>query len=343
MKRRKILIPIILILLIGGGTWYYFRTGGCRHDCNLTLYGNVDIREVLLAFHATGRIQRLLVEEGDTVKVGELVAELDPVRYDASAAQFRAKVNSQRQVLDRLLAGSRPEEIAEKRALLAAAEAKLQDAEKTNRRMQTLVSKNLIAQQDADNTEAAFKSARGNRDAARESLNLAIIGPRKEDIAAARAQLQADEAALALAEIELADTKLYSPTEAVVRNRILEVGDMVSPQTPVYTLALTQPVWVRAYISEPDLGKIAPGMKAEVRTDSFPDKIYRGWVGFISPTAEFTPKEVQTLDLRSRLVYQVRIFLRDPGNEVRLGMPATVTIPLTERRNSSAVIPDKEK
>jgi len=84
-------------------------------------------------------------------------------------------------------------------------------------------------------------------------------------------------------------------------------------------------------------------MKAEVRTDSFPDKIYRGWVGFISPTAEFTPKEVQTLDLRSRLVYQVRIFLRDPGNEVRLGMPATVTIPLTERRNSSAVIPDKEK
>ncbi len=343
MKKRKILIPLLLLLLIGGGAIYYFRSAARQPAGELTLYGNVDIREILLAFHASGRIERLLAEEGDQVKAGQLVAELDPVRYAAAAARARAEVDSQRQALDRLLAGSRPEEIAEKRALRDAAEAKLVDAEKTNRRMQDLVGKDFIAQQEADNSEAAYKSARGNRDAALQSLNLAIIGPRKEDIAAARARLEAAEATLALAESELADTRLYSPTDAVVRNRILEAGDMVSPQTPVYSLALADPVWVRAYVSESDLGKISPGMKAEVRTDSFPDKIYRGRIGFISPTAEFTPKEVQTPDLRTRLVYQVRIYLSDPGNEVRLGMPATVTIPLKESRDSSVSAPAEEQ
>jgi HlyD family secretion protein len=133
-----------------------------------------------------------------------------------------------------------------------------------------------------------------------------------------------------LAREVLKDTELYAPTDGIIRNRILELGDMATPQTPVFTLALTNPVWVRAYAPETALGKLAPGMSADVSTDSYPDKTYRGWIGFISPTAEFTPKNVETPELRTRLVYQVRIYVCNPQDELRLGMPATVSIPLDQ-------------
>jgi len=157
-----------------------------------------------------------------------------------------------------------------------------------------------------------------------------VLGPREEDIAAAKATLQANEGDLALAKRELADAKLYAPTNGIIQNRLLEPGDMASPQKPALTLALDDPLWVRAYVPETDLGKIRLGMKAEVTTDSFPGKKYDGWVGFISPTAEFTPKTVETTEVRTRLVYQVRVFVRNPQGELRLGMPAVTTIPLSQ-------------
>ncbi|HHH35906.1 MAG TPA: HlyD family efflux transporter periplasmic adaptor subunit, partial [Gammaproteobacteria bacterium] len=127
-----------------------------------------------------------------------------------------------------------------------------------------------------------------------------------------------------------ADAFLKAPAAGVIRNRILQPGDMASPQSPVLTLALTTPVWVRAYLPESDLGRVAPGMRAWILTDSYPEKRYKGWVGYISPTAEFTPKNVETPELRTRLVYQVRVFACNPEGELRLGMPATVVIPLDQ-------------
>ncbi len=173
-------------------------------------------------------------------------------------------------------------------------------------------------------------TAKANLDREQQALTLAVKGPRQEDIESARAQLKAYEAALQKAKEELADTRLYAPEQAVVQDRILEPGDMASPQIPVVTLALDSPLWVRAYVSEPDLGKIAPGMRAEVKTDSFPDKTYRAWIGFISPTAEFTPKQVETTELRSKLVYRLRVYVCNPQNELRMGMPADVLIPLNQ-------------
>lgn len=142
--------------------------------------------------------------------------------------------------------------------------------------------------------------------------------------------LKANQAALEVARKVLADASLYAPDNGIIQERILEPGDMASPQRPAYTLALTDPIWVRAYVQEADLGKLKPGMRAEVSTDSYPGKHYRAWVGYISPTAEFTPKAVETTEVRSSLVYQVRVFVCNTQNEMRLGMPATVTIPLDQ-------------
>ena len=155
-------------------------------------------------------------------------------------------------------------------------------------------------------------------------MDLAVLGPRKEEIAQAEAQLRGNEAQAAFLRQQLADTILYAPSNAIVRTRLLEPGDMASPQKPVFSLALTDPKWVRTYVSERDLGKVSPGMSAAVVVDSFPGRRFEGWVGFVSPVAEFTPKAVQTEELRTSLVYEVRVFVKDPEDEMRLGMPATV-------------------
>jgi HlyD family secretion protein len=330
MKKKIIPLALAVVAAAGAGFWYSHRIHVGEAAKELTLYGNVDIRQVQLAFHATGRVKQLAVQEGESVKPGDLVAEMDPIRYEASVARAAAELAVRKQELARLLAGSRPEEIREARARVKAAEAKLEDARLVYRRTQELYRDKTTPKQSLDNAEAAFESARADADAAQQALTLALKGPREEDIAAARAQAQASEAALRLAERELADTKLYAPSEGVIQDRILEPGDMAFPETPVFTLALTNPTWVRAYVPEPSLGKIAPGMKAYITTDSFPGKIYRGWIGFISPTAEFTPKEVQTPELRTKLVYRIRVYACNPNNELRLGMPVTVTIPLDQ-------------
>jgi HlyD family secretion protein len=167
-------------------------------------------------------------------------------------------------------------------------------------------------------------------------LKLALAGPRKEDIAAAGSKLKALKAELALAGQKLADASLIAPSDGIIQNRILETGDMASPQKAVFTLALIDPVWIRAYVPETNLGKLFPGMAVQVVTDSFPDKTYPAWIGYISPVAEFTPKTVETSELRTRLVYQVRAYVCNPRNELRLGMPATVIIPLNQPRQSAS-------
>jgi len=125
--------------------------------------------------------------------------------------------------------------------------------------------------------------------------------------------------------------------DAVVRTRLMEPGEMASPQKPVFSLAVTDPKWVRAYVAEPDIGKLKTGMAASVALDSFPHRRFNGWVGFISPIAEFTPKTVETTELRTSLVYEVRIFVKDPSDELHLGSPATVYLPTNGDLPSSGI------
>ncbi len=338
-KLRLVLLPLILLAAVAAAVFFWRREHAAPAH-RLTLYGNIDIREVQLAFNASGRIQSLAVREGDAVKAGRLVARLDPVRYADAVAQARSRLAAQAQVLARLEAGSRPEEIAQARAQAAAAQAALDNAEATYRRQVSLAQQDFVSPQAVDNAAAALKGARAELAARRQALALAVKGPRKEDIDAARAALEADRAALALARRELADTSLYAPASGVIDDRILEPGDMANPQTPVYTLALSNPVWARVYVPETALGRVRPGMRADIANDSFPGRRFRGWIGYVSPTAEFTPKTVETPELRTQLVYQARVYACNPEGALRLGMPVTVTISL--RANASGPAPETD-
>ncbi len=331
MQRKRIL-PFIAIIGLGtsvAAAWYF---GNNRSDLRstLTLYGNVDIRQVQLAFNGAERIAQMSAREGEAVKKGQLLATLDTVRLAHNVELQQAQLASQQQVVTRLEAGSRPEEIAKAQAEVEAARIDSQNAASTCQRQQELVGQHFVARQQADNACAAADAAQARYRSAQESLKLVQMGPRKEDIAAARALLRANEAAVEVARKALADASLRAPDDGIIQARILEPGDMASPQRPAYTLALTDPLWVRAYVQGADLGRLKPGMRAEVSTDSYPGKKYRGWLGYISPSAEFTPKSVETTEVRSSLVYQVRIFVCNPQDELRLGMPATVSIALNE-------------
>lgn len=342
VRKRISILAIVILLAAGLFVWRRLQQKGAASD-SITLYGNVDIRQVQLAFNDSERIDKLLVDEGSAVHAGQLIGQLVQQRFSDAVAQDQAVVAAQQQVVARLRAGSRPEEVAEARAdvaaaqaNVAAAQANVKNAELLYHRQQTLAKQQYVSLQIRDDAERAYLAQQADLAARQQilaaqqqALQLAVIGPRKEDIAAAEATLQADIAALALAQKQLADTQLYAPSEGVIQNRILEPGDMATPQTPVFTLALDNPLWVRAYLPEPQMGKVALGMRAWIESDSFPGQRFPGWVGFISPVSEFTPKNVETTELRSQLVYRVRVYACNPDHRLRLGMPATVIIPLS--------------
>lgn len=325
--KNKIILIIVVAVLVAGVIWLRHR--GNQVATDLTVHGNVDIRQTDLAFNANGRISRVLVREGDRVKKGQLLASLDTERLRLSLAQSEAQTAVQREVLARYLAGSRPEEIRQARAQRDAALATLADADSYYQRQMDLLSRHFVSRQQADSAGYARDKAQAQLRAAEQTLHLSEQGPRREDIAAAKASLTVAEAAVAVMQRDIEEGDLLAPSDGVIENRILESGDMASPQRPVYTLALTDPVWVRTYLPETYLGLVRAGAQAWVHTDSHPDKPVRGWVGYVSPSAEFTPKAVETTDIRSSLVYQMRVFVCK-GEELRQGMPATVTIALTQ-------------
>lgn len=323
-------LPHLLCILAAG--LCLLVVSGCdfgknkEKDGALLLYGNIDIREVQLAFQDSGKIRSVLVEEGAQVKAGELLAELDPERFALDVARLQGEVAAQEQTLKRLQAGSRTQEVLQAQAAVTSARATLQEAQLVLDRKTRLYTSNNIAKQEVDSARARAQTAQAVLKSAQEGLSLAEEGARKEDIAAAEAGLASVRAALGLAEKRLADSRLIAPAGGIIRSRILEPGAMAAPGAPVFTLALSDPLWVRTYINEPDLGHIREGMAAEVLSDSFPGKTYRAWVGFVSSTAEFTPKTVETTELRTKLVYQARVMVCNDAHELRLGMPVTVRL-----------------
>jgi HlyD family secretion protein len=336
--RRIVLIVVLLAIAGGAAGWRWWVTHESNATRELTLYGNVDLRQVDLAFNNSERIAKVLVQEGDRVHPGQLVAELDTSRIEPMVAQAEAQMAAQKQVVARLHHGSRPEEIAQARANVDSAKADVANARQHYLRLKDIAGKSggrAVSQDDLDAAKSALDVSEAKLVVNQRALDLAVIGPRQEDILQAEAQLRGNEAQLALLKQQLADAKLYAPSEAIIRSRLLEPGDMATPQKPVFSLAIVDPKWVRAYVDEANLGKLKPGMTAAIVVDSFPGRRFPGWIGFISPVAEFTPKEVQTPELRTSLVYEVRVFVKDPDDNLRLGMPATVLIPLDQSSSAS--------
>ena len=326
MKRTPLLVAFIVLASAAvSATWWLVGRNSPRRE--LVLYGDVDLRQVELAFNNNERIAAVLVQEGDRVKRGQILARVETSRLEPQLAQAEATTAARREAVERLRNGSRPQEIAEARANVESARADAINAREQYERRKTLAANSIVSQQDLENAKAALEVADAKLALNHKALDLAIIGPRKEDIGQAEAELRADEAQAAFLRQELADAQLVAPVDAVVRTRLMEPGEMASPQKPVFSLAVTDPKWVRAYVAESDIGKLRTGMAASVALDSFPHRRFNGWVGFISPVAEFTPKTVETTELRTSLVYEVRVFVKDPSDQLHLGSPASVYLP----------------
>jgi len=289
-----------------------------------TLYGNVEIRQVDLAFNAEGRVTGMARREGDAVRAGDMVAELDDATYRDLRDLALARCDQARANLALLLAGTRVEDIDQARAAVDQAQANLTHAEAQFARQADLVQRNASSRQDYDDARMALDAGRARLAQLRAALAEAVAGPRAEQIEAARGALRESEAAVALAAETLSRTRLVAPADGVVMTRVIEPGTVVLPSSPVYSLAIAGEVWVRAFVPEPLLGRAAPGSEVRVRTDGGRD--YAGRIGYLSPVAEFTPKTVETPELRTQLVYRLRIRIAAPDDGLRQGMPVTITL-----------------
>lgn len=323
--KKRILALLVIMILAGGGyaAWHFTQREETAKNL-LVLYGNVDIREVNLGFRVSGRVAQMHVEEGDHVKAGDVIAVLDKAPFQHDLALARGQLETRRATYQKMLSGTRPEEIDQARAQVAEQKATLKNAQRIFDRQRRLLKKDVTSKQTYEDALAHKTEVQARLNSARAALELAEAGFRKEDIRAAEGELHAAEAQVAQAETRLQDTDLVAPSDGTVLTRAVEPGAIVAAGATVYSVSLQSPVWVRTYVAEPDLGRVHPGMPVIVETDG--GDRYQGQVGFISPDAEFTPKTVQTTELRTDLVYRVRIVVQDPNNKLRRGMPVTVIV-----------------
>ena len=279
MKKKLAVIVLLLVII---GTCIYFLTRKKENPTELTLYGNIEIRQVDMSFQVGGQLLKMLKEEGDSVKKDELIAVLEDKDYKANLEKASADVNKTLALKN--------------------------DAESKYNRNLPLCTDNTVSQQECDN----------------------LLNTRDKT----RADYEAALAAKNFAKNQLDYTKIYAPDEGTVTVRVQEPGATVNKGQIVYTISKTKPVWIRAYVNETDLGNIKYGQKATVFTDSVDPKTgkhreYQGYIGYISPVAEFTPKTVQSTDLRTSLVYRIRVYVDDIDEYLRQGMPTTIKINLT--------------
>ena len=327
--KRMIPVFVLLAAVTAAGLYFYPRFFQKPVAANqLTLSGNIEAHESLVGFKVQGRIADLPVEEGQQVEQGALLARLEDADYRQEVLIDEANVRVRESALQLTLAGTREQEVKASYQTVLDAQANLQQKQVDNARAQKLYARDEISAQDRDLAATAMKRSRAVYQAAQQRYNEAREGSRKEDIAIARANLSEANAQLGLSRINLRYTMLHAPSAGVITVREAELGEVVSPGTPVVTLADLDHIWLRAYISETDLGRIHWGQAAIVTTDTYPGKQYHGRVSFISSNAEFTPKSVQTYKERVTLVYRIKIDIDNLNHELKPGMPADAHLQL---------------
>ncbi len=325
-SKKKRIISVLVLLILGGGAAAYFSSKPKAPAAAPVYYGNVDIRDVTLAFRVPGRLDEVRKSEGDHVSAGEVVAVLDKAPFELQLAQARAAAEVAAAQLKSVEAGARREDISQARAVLAERKAASERAQNTFERIQRLEASGAATTQALIDARASAEQTRSAVDAAKATVTKLENGTRSEEILVAHSQAAQAQAAVAIAELNLADTELHAKTAGVVVIRAIEPGAMVQIGSPALVVSFEDPVWIRAYASGKDLAALAPGTSVLVHSDARPEKPYLGQVGYVSPQAEFTPKNVETEELRSSLVYRFRVIVKDHDGSLRQGMPVTVRL-----------------
>lgn len=319
-------IAAAVVAAVGAALWAAFgRDRGGDHA--LSASGTVEATEARIGFQASGRIETIGAREGDAVKAGAVLAELDRAETEARRQQASAQAAAARAFLRELERGSRPEEIAQGRSALAAAAERVRDAQRDLDRTKALFEGGAVSREALDKARLTLDLAQSQHDQAREQVTILETGPRREKIDAQRAQLAQAEAAVRVIEATLAAMTIRAPFDGVVTVRHREPGEIVAAGSPVLTIMNPDDRWVRIYVPETRIGAVRVGQAATITTDTFPEKTYRGEVSVIATEAEFTPKTVQTTEERVKLVYAVKVRVTgDPARDLKPGMPADVRL-----------------
>lgn len=331
MKKRIIIAVFIILLLIIGALVYF----GQKNNQGKELFysGTIETTQANLSFQVAGRIAQILVQEGQTVTQNQMIAELDRSEFESRFAQARAnleRAQKAKKQLETVLEISRktlPAEVARAKAGVQSAKDTLKNTEKNYRRFEELFSKDVVSEKERDTLKLQYEIAQ-SRLAEGESVlklaqgNLTRIDAVKQDIEVAAAQINAVNASLNQAEIQLNYTQLKAPMNGVITSRNIEPGETVTPGREVITLADLSRVDLKIFVDETEIGKVKQGQKVDVKIDTFPDKTYTGYVSFISPEGEFTPKVIQTKKERVKLVYLIKVSIDNPNFELKAGMPA---------------------
>ena len=315
-------MPVTVLLLAAYLSGCHSNNTAANGD--IVLSGTVEAREVNLAFQVAGRITRLNTDEGQWVEQGAPIASLDERDYQLALQLATANAEASKASLAALQAGTRQQELRVAEAALQKAKSQLNYAKADVKRVSTLVAKKLSSEDQLQQAQLNYEVALASVDQAQQQFKLLKEGPRKEDIQRAEAQYNASIESNEMARQQLAYTQLQSPINGMVTVRLSEKGEVVSAGQPVVRIAELSRPWVRAYLSETDLGRVRIGQAVQVNIDSLPGKSFAGKLTFISPVAEFTPKTVETKDLRTDLVYRIKVELDNPDGILKIGMPADI-------------------
>jgi HlyD family secretion protein len=317
-QRIRILVPLLLGAV---------SCGGNGANGTLTASGTVEATDADLGFQAPGRVLSIAVREGDAVSAGDDLAHLDAREMDAALDAANAQLAAAEARLAELVRGARPQELATAEAAARSATERADEARRNADRARTLFEGGAISRQTMDQASTAVEVAVAQQQQADEQLALVREGPRSETINAQRAIVEQARANIARAEATVSNTLITAPFAGVITSRHREPGEIVPAGAPVVTLLDPEDRWVRIYIREDQIGLVHLGLAAEIVSDTYPDRTYQGEVTFIGSEAEFTPRNVQTAEERTKLVYPVKVRITgDPGFELKPGIPADVTL-----------------
>ena len=315
---RRALIIAVLVLLAGCD-----RNG---ESGSLKLTGTVETTTVAVSFKVGGRLKERLVDEGQQVQAGQVVARLEDDELQEEYQLRQADQRAAEAGLADLKAGSRQEEIAAAAAALARLTAVAERARQDAVRAEALFRLDIIPRNELDGARAARDAADAAVREGEQRLRLTRIGPRPDAVRQAQARFESAGAARSLAETRLSQALLTAPITGTVLAKHAEPGEQLAAGSPVITVARLDEVWVRAYLPETQLGRIKLGQPVVVTSDTWKGREYPGTVSFIASEAEFTPRNVQTETERVKLVYRIKITIKNPVMELKPGMPVDAVV-----------------